>query len=111
MKLPTVLAALFLAGCAATGTVAPQSFDEKLAYAESQVTAFETSAAQAVAAGTLKPAAAQQVLNYADQATAAITAARSFESANDMTSATSKLALASSLLAQLAATLQAQGVK
>lgn len=98
-----------IAGCAAVGTVAPQSLDEGLAYAESQVTALEQSATTAVAAGTLKPAAAAKALPVVDQITAAIAAARAAEGTGDTATAAGKLALATSLLTQLAAMLQTPG--
>lgn len=100
--------ALALAGCAATGTVAPQSLDEGLAYAESQVTALELSAAQAP---QLKKAILVQVLTIGDQATAAITAAKAAEGTGDTSTAQGKLALATSLLLQLSQLLTANGVK
>lgn len=100
-----------LTACAATGTVAPQSLDEGLAYATSQVTALEQSAATAVSSGTLKPADAAKILPIADQATGAIKAAKAAESAGDTSTAQGKLALATSLLSQLAAALAAAGVK
>lgn len=103
--------ALALAGCASMGVVAPQSLDESLASAEAQVSGLEQSAAQAVAAGTIKPADAKQVLTFGDQAVAAITAAKAAESTGDTTTAQGKLALATSLLAQLASYLTAHGVK
>lgn len=107
-KFFSLIVALSLAGCAATGTVAPQSLDEGLAYAESQVTALELSAAQAP---QLKAAVLQQVLVLGDQATAAIKAARVSEGTGDLSTAQGKLAAATSLLMQLAALLQANGVK
>jgi hypothetical protein len=110
-KLFFICVLALIAGCAATGTVAPQSLDEGLAYAESQVTGLEQSAAQAVAAGTLKPVDAKQVLAIADQATTLIAAAHAAESTGDTTTAQGKLALATSLVAQLAAMLAAHGVK
>lgn len=106
-----VLALAVVAACAQVGVAPPQSLDEGLAYASSQVAALEASAAQAVGAGSLKPAAAQQVLTLGDQANAAIASARASEKAGDVSSAQGKLALASSLLAQLASFLQSQGVK
>lgn len=111
MKLPLILVLALMAGCAATGTVAPQSLDEGLAYAESQVTAFEQSAATAVSSGALKPANAAKLLPIADQATAAIAAAKLAEGTGDLSTAQGKLALATSLLSQLAAALAAAGVK
>jgi hypothetical protein len=101
--------AIWLGGC---GTVAaPQSLDEGLGYAEGQVSALEQSAAAAVQAGTLTPADAQTGLGYADQVVAAIQAARAAEAGGDTTTAAGKLALATSLLTQLATFLTAHGVK
>ena len=103
MKLYAFTLAAAMAGCAAT--VAPQSLDEGLAYAESQVTGIEQSAATAVANGQLKPADAAKVLAGADQAMVAVKAAKAAESASDTATAQGKLAVATSLLAQLAAML------
>lgn len=109
-KLFFVSVLALMAGCAATGTVAPQSLDEGLAYAESQVTGLEQSMTTAVAAGQLKPATAVSALTVADQITAAIAAARASEATGDTSTAAGKLALATSLLSQLAAMLQTSGV-
>lgn len=111
MKFYAFALAAVLAGCSSLGIVAPQSLDESLATAESQVSGLEKSAAQAVAAGTLKPADAQQMLTVGDQVIAAITAARAAESTGDTATAQGKLALATSLLSQLAIYLQSHGVK
>lgn len=105
------LAVLALAGCASLGLVAPQSLDESLAYAQSQVSALELSAAQAAPMGKLSAGDLQNVLNIGDQATAAIADARAAESAGDVSTAQGKLALANSILVQLSALLAAHGVK
>jgi hypothetical protein len=102
---------LALTACASLGLVAPQSLDESLAYAQSQVSALELSAAQSAPTGKLSAADLQAVLSFGDQATAAITAAHAAESIGDTATAQSKLALATSLLAQLSAYLTAHGVK
>jgi len=103
--------AVAIAGCTSLGLVAPQSIDQSLAYAQSQVSAAEQSAAQALAAGTIKAADAQAALSMGDQATAAIAAARAAESTGDTSTAQGKLALATSILTQLSAYLAAHGVK
>lgn len=110
-KLFLVCVLALMAGCAATGTVAPQSLDEGLGYAEGQVSALEQTAASAVAVGTLKAVDAKQVLVIGDEVVAAIAAARAAEGTGDTTTAESKLALATSLLTQLATFLTAHGVK
>lgn len=110
MKRVLAMGALaLLAACAAT--VAPQSLDEGLAYAESQVTGIETSAAQALQAKTIKVADAQVVLTTADQIVALIGQARVAEAGGDTSTAQGKLTLATALLAQAAAYLTAHGVK
>lgn len=98
-----------LAAC--SSLVAPQSIDEGLAYAQGEVTALEQSALTALNAKAISPAVATQVLTYGDQVTAAISAAKVAEGAGDTATAQGKLALATSLLAQLVAYLQANGVK
>lgn len=100
-----------MSGCAATGTVAPQSLDEGLAAAESQVSGLEQSSAQALAMGTIKVADAREVLTIGDQAVALIQSARAAEKTGDTATAQGKLSLATALLAQLAAYLTAHGVK
>lgn len=111
MKLYALVLAVALTGCASLGLVAPQSLDESLATAQAQVSGLEQSAASALSSGTIKLADAQQVLSLGDQASAAIVAARSAETLGDTITAQGKLALATSLLAQLAAYLSAHGVK
>ncbi len=102
---------LALTACASLGLVTPQSLDESLAYAQGQVSALELSAAQAAPTGKLSATDLQNVLSFGDQATAAITAAHAAEAVGDTTTAQGKLALATSLLAQLSAYLTAHGVK
>lgn len=109
-KFFAMLALAVVAACAQVGVATPQSLDEGLAYAQGQVSAAEQSAAQAVASGALKPALAQQALALGDQATAAIQAAREAEAGGDISTAQGKLALATSILNQLAVLLAAQGV-
>ena len=110
-RLLAIVLAASLAACSSLGVAPAKSFDQSLAYAEGQVTALQQSAAQAVAAHTLKPAAAQEVLKIADEATAAIAAARGAEVSGDTSTAQAKLAVATAALSQLAAFLAAQGVK
>lgn len=110
-KFITILSLAVATGCAQMGVAPPQSLDEGLAYVESQVTALETSAAQAVTVGALKPAVASSILSIGDQATAAIKSAKAAESVGDTSTAQGKLALATSLLSQLTAALTAAGVK
>jgi len=109
-KFFAMMALAIIAACAQVGVVAPQSLDEGLAYAQGQVSALEQSAAVAVSSGQLKPAVAQQALALGDQATAAISAARAAEAGGDTSTAQGKLAIATSILNQLAAMLAAQGV-
>jgi uncharacterized protein HemY len=72
---------------------------------------MEDSATAALAAGTIKAVDAQNALSIGDQATAAITAAKAAETVGDTATAQGKLALATSLLAQLSTYLKAHGVK
>lgn len=107
-KILSTLLLVGLCACAQLGNAPPQSLDEGLAYAEGQVTALELSAVQAP---QLKKTVLQKVLAIGDQATASITAARAAEGSGDTSTAQGKLALATSLVAQLAALLAANGVK
>lgn len=109
MKKIAIIVALFLAGCA--GLQTPQSLDESLGAAEAQLAGIEISAAQAVGTGMLSPKDAQELLTLGDQATAALKAARSAEGTGNLATAQQQLALASTLLAQLATYLQTHGVK
>lgn len=109
MKLFLILLLALMAGCSSLAP--PASLDEGLAYAQSQVSGFEESAAAAVQTKQISVDVAKQVLAYGDQVTTAIIAARAAETAGDTTTAQGKLALATSLLNQLAAYLAANGVK
>jgi hypothetical protein len=105
------IAGMLVALSACATTTPPQSLDEGLAYAESQVTGIEMSASQALQAKTLTVAQAQQVLTTSDQIVTLIGAARVAEAGGDTTTAQGKLSLATALLAQAAAYLTAHGVK
>ena len=62
---------VLLAGCAALGLEAPQTFNEKLAVGYSTVTAVRAAAATFVSSGKLSPDDAQNVQTQADTARAA----------------------------------------
>lgn len=112
MKLQRILAtalataALALAACQ---SMTLPTLDSKLAEVEAQVTATETSAAQAVSTGVMTAAQRDQVRAAAHEIMVAVVAARTAEHEGDMTTAQGKLAAANSLLAQLAQYAAAHG--
>ena len=103
--------ALLLAGCANLGAPAPQSISQSIYYAESTEIALIQSADNAVLAGTLTKAQAEQVLKLKDAVDAAITAARVASAAGNTADAQSQLAAANAAILQLQQYLAAQGVK
>lgn len=105
------LVILLLAACAQLGLEAPQTFEERLAYAYSQNAAIRTSAAQALKAGTITKSDAQQVLTTTDTARAALDESRKFQVAGDTSTALGKLTMASSLLTTVQTFLTSKGVK
>lgn len=106
--LPLLL--LVLSACSTLGVAPAQSFDQKLAYAYATHTAVLTTATNALSAGTIKSADAEQVLKLADESRALLDGAKAVSS-TDPTMAGNKLALAASILTQLQSYLQARGVK
>ena len=97
---------LVLAACAAWQK--PQNFNEQLAYAYGTHTAVLTAAASAVEVGSLSPNDGQQVLRLADESRVLLDAARVASGAGDIKTAEGQLALATSILTQLNAYLDAR---
>ena len=116
MKRFIVASTLFFAtACAQVGLAPAQSISEQIGYGYSTVTATRITAVQALAAGTIKAADAQQVQNLADQARVLLDGARAAlpapcptaaPCAQDTSTAAGKLALATGVLTQLQAYLK-----
>lgn len=99
---------LLLAGCAQLGLQAPQTFDQKLAYAYGTHTAVQNAAAGALNAKEISSDEAKQVLKLADESRVLLDAAGAASSAGDISSADGKLLLATSILTQLQAYLRSK---
>lgn len=95
-----------VAGCANR----PQSVDESLGAAETQLAAAERSVAAGVNSGTLTMADKAQAQSFRDQARLIIKDARTAEATGDMSTAQGKLAALTTLLGQLSAYLAKHGV-
>lgn len=91
---------LLLTACQSLGLNTPQSFDQKLAYAEQADTAVLTAATASLRAQQITSADQEQVIKLADEAKALIDSAKLLSS-SDPTAANAKLALASAVLTQL----------
>jgi hypothetical protein len=115
MKAFVELSAIFLSAslvaCAQLGIVAPQSFEQRLAYTYGSVTAVRTSAAQALQAGTISKADAQKVLDLSDQARGLLDSSRMASKGGDMTNAVGQLNLANAVLLELQKYLNARAEK
>lgn len=100
-----------LAACTSLQMAQPTSPSQGIAYAYGTVAAVRTSAAQAVAAGTLSVADGQQVLTQTDNARATLDAAELAVASGDTTTAAGKLAAVTAALTSLQTFLQSKGVK
>lgn len=112
MKRLFVIAALaILSACSSLGLQPAQSPSQGIAYAYSTVTAVRTSAAQALTAGTITAAQAQQVLALTDQARTSLDAGQAVVVAAGTAAPTTSqaqviaqdLSIATALLTQAAA--------
>lgn len=100
------VAFLVLAGCASLGLEAPQSFDERLAYAVTQNAAARQAAANALDAGDIQLADAQYVLKSTDSARELLDAAKVASGGGDIQTAEGRLSLATNVLTELQAYLR-----
>ena len=106
-----LLPLLLLAACNSLGTVAPETFNQKLAYGIAAHTAVLQATTSAVTAGTLSSSDAESVLKQADTAKAVLDAAQTANAAGDTAGAGSKLATALTALQALQDYLRAHGAK
>lgn len=92
---------LFLTGCASLGLTAPQTFDEKLAYAVGTHIAVQKAATQSLNAHAITSKEAEQVLKLADESRTVLNAAYAASQVGDMSGANAKLLMATSILTSL----------
>lgn len=111
MKWGACLAVVLLVACAQVGLAPAQSFDERLAYGYSTVTSVRTSAAAALNTGAISVTDAEHALTVTDQARAGLDAAKVSNGVGDTSTATGKLAAATSVLVEVQQYLAAKGVK
>ena len=100
-----------LNACATLGLAPAKTFQEKWTYAVNTNIGVRASATNAVVAGEISSADAEQVLTLTDQVRGVLDSARLVFDAGDVEGANKKLALASAVLVQVQAYLRARGVK
>ena len=104
------LAGVFsLQGCAGLGLTAPKSVPQTLAYTEASVTAVRQSTLTMLQAGQISTETAIKAAAGADQAMAAIRAARVASAAGDLSTAQAQLLVATQILTTLQAALPTSG--
>ncbi len=96
-----MIALLILSACSSVGITPPQSTDQRLAYATSQITALRSAAADALAAKSITADDAEKVLKMTDDAKAITDTARAALAAGDEAGAQRRLVLATSVLTAL----------
>lgn len=92
---------LSVAGCQSLGMTAPQSYDQRVAYARGQLTGFVNATAAAVENGQLPKEDGVRVLDLAKNARAVLEAGDAAQAAGDISTAEGRLALAIGILQQL----------
>jgi hypothetical protein len=97
---------LSLMGCETLGLTKPRTFDQKLAYAESQVTAGYQSVADLANRKRISKDAGTRTIKQLDDASTALKAARIAVGAGDMTLAQDKLSAATAILLSVEASLK-----
>lgn len=105
------VSAATLPGCQSAGLEAPQSIDQRLAYAYGTHTAILDAAAAGVEQGRLSAEDGERVLDLADESRLTLDAARVALTAGDVSTAEGRLVLALGVLTQLQTYLNARGVK
>lgn len=101
-----VILILFIAACSTVGVTEPTSFDQRLAYAASQVTATRQVAADLYERGQISKADAQEILKATDQAWLMIQASRGFNAEGDQAKAETALRIATEMLTMIEAYLK-----
>jgi len=110
LKFHFLLALAALLGACATLT-APRNVDDSIAYGYSQVAAARGTAAALLERGAISVPDAKRVQSQADQARAALDAARAARGSGDIGKAENQLKLALDILLQLETYLKAQEAK
>jgi hypothetical protein len=100
------LFSLSLMGCETMGLVKPKTLDQKLAYAESQVTAGYQSVADLANRQRISKDAGTRTIKQLDEASTALKAARLAVGAGDMTLAQNQLNAAQTILVSVEAALK-----
>lgn len=111
MKISLAFVILLLSGCATLGLNTPKSFDQSLAEAYGVHTAVVSATATAVTTGSLSSADGIAVNKMALDCRSILDMARDAELRGDTSTATAKLALATSALASLQQYLNSKGGK
>ena len=100
------LFSLSLMGCETLGLTKPKTFDQKLAYAEGQVTAGYQSVTDLANRQRITKDAGVRTIKQLDEASTALKAARIAVGAGDMTLAQNQLGVATAILLSVEATLK-----
>lgn len=95
------LAAFALVACAGLGLQAPESFNERLAYATSTTSAVYDSIAQGTRAGDISPDDAEDLIEITDRARNLIISARAIRDAGNEAEASRQLALALAIVSEV----------
>lgn len=90
-----------LAGCESLGLAAPQSYDQRVAYARGELTGLVNATAAAVEKGQLPKDDGARVLELAKQARTVLEAADTAQAAGDVSTAEGRLSLAIGILQQV----------
>lgn len=95
------LLATMLAGCGLFGLQAPESFNERLAYATSTTSAVYDSIAVATRAGDISPDDAEDLIEITDRARDLLISARRIQDAGETAEASRQLALALAIVTEV----------
>lgn len=98
-----------LIGCASLGLTEPKSFEDRLAYANGQVTALVRSTTNSARLGYISRDDAQYVATVAKESAAMLDAAEVAAQAGDAANAEQRLLMASNILTALETYLQSRG--
>ena len=101
---------LLLAGCASLGLQSPETLNQKLAYAYSQVTAARQGATSALNAGQMNVDDAKHVQAMADEARKGLDLAKTYAASGNTQAATTQLQLEQGALLALQTYLASKGV-
>lgn len=100
-----------LQGCESLGLQQAESFDQRYSYAQGQVTALRTIAAEALSRSQISSEDAKYVLGVTDNARNLLDASRLAAGAGDLSSAEGRLSTVTVVLAELQTYLRSKGAK